>query len=192
MQEIKINDNFYNVPISWDELNYWQACQVIKHVDNKAMQLNVLSKIPLEFIDRMPNDKAHLLFDLIAFTENLEVFNSGEPLPEYLNFDYGNLEYGKAEHCKAIMMKDISGYEATAEIIQYLFNVDINDKPFLDIIGSASFFLSKLISSIIVSPSLAKIKLALSKAKQGSSDYIALEGLRHMFNSQEVERLETQ
>jgi len=186
MQEIKINEYVYNIPISWDELNYWQACQVIKHVDDKAMQLNVLSKIPLEFLNAMPNNKVQMLFDLISFTENLEVFNSGEPLPKYKDFDYGNIEFGKSEHCKKIMAKEISGHEATAEMIQYLFDEDINSMPFLEIIGSANFFLTTLLNSIFLSPSLEKVKLAMSRCKQGSIDYKVLEGLLHTLNSQEV------
>lgn len=192
MQQVTINNEVYEIPISWSELNYWQACQVIKLVDDKAKQLSMLAKIPMQLIDIMPNNQAQILFDLISFTENLEVFNEGEVLDKYKDFDYGSLEYGKAEKCKAIMSKDITGYEATAEIIQYLFNEDINAMPFLEVIGSSSFFLSRLMSSILVSPSLEKVKVALSKAKQGSSDYLALEGLVRMLKSQEGVRLEGQ
>jgi len=192
MQQVKINNDIYEIPISWSELNYWQACQVLKHLDDKGKQLSLLAKIPMQLIEIMPNNQAQVLFDLISFTENLEVFNEGEVLDKYKDFDYGGLEYGKAEKCKQIMSKDISGYEATAEIIQYLFNEDINAMPFLEVIGSSSFFLSRLMASILVSPSLEKVKLAMSKCKQGSSDYLALEGLVRMLKSQGVAHLEQQ
>ena len=188
MQQVTINGDIYEIPISWSELNYWQACQVINLVGDKGKQLSMLAKIPMQLIDIMPNDKAHLLFDIISFTENLEVFESDTVLDEFKDFDFGNIEYGKAEKVKQLMSREASGFEVSADAIKYLMNKDINEMPFLEVIGTANFFLSKLIVSIIVSPSLVTLKQAMNKSKQVLTDYKNLVVLERMLNSQDVEQ----
>lgn len=188
MQQVTINNEVYEVPISWSELNYWQACQVIKLVGDKGKQLSMLAKIPMQLIDTMPNNQAHLLFDIISFTENLEVFESDKVLDEFKDFDFGNIEYGKAEKIKQLMSKEATGFEVSADAIKYLMNIDINEMPFLEVIGTANFFLSKLIVSIIVSPSLVTLKQAMNKSKQVLTDYKNLVVLERMLNSQDVEQ----
>jgi len=192
MQQVTINGDIYEIPISWSELNYWQACQVINLVGDKGKQLSMLAKIPMQLIDIMPNDKAHLLFDIISFTENLEVFESDTVLDEFKDFDFGNIEYGKAEKVKQLMSRDASGFEVSADAIKYLMNKDINEMPFLEVIGTANFFLSKLIVSIIVSPSLVTLKQAINKSKQVLIDYKNLVVLERMLSLQGVEQSEVQ
>jgi hypothetical protein len=192
MQQVTINGDIYEIPISWSELNYWQACQVINLVGDKGKQLSMLAKIPMQLIDIMPNDKAHLLFDIISFTENLEVFESDTVLDEFKDFDFGNIEYGKAEKVKQLMSREASGFEVSADAIKYLMNKDINEMPFLEVIGTANFFLSKLIVSIIVSPSLVTLKQAMNKSKQVLTDYKNLVVLERMLSLQGVEQSEVQ
>lgn len=192
MQQVTINNEVYEIPISWSELNYWQACQVINLVGDKGKQLSMLAKIPMQLIDIMPNDKAHLLFDIISFTENLEAFESDTVLDEFKDFDFGNIEYGKAEKVKQLMSRDASGFEVSADAIKYLMNKDINEMPFLEVIGTANFFLSKLIVSIIVSPSLVTLKQAMNKSKQVLTDYKNLVVLERMLSLQGVEQSEVQ
>jgi len=146
----------------------------------------------MQLIDIMPNDKAHLLFDIISFTENLEVFESDTVLDEFKDFDFGNIEYGKAEKVKQLMSRDASGFEVSADAIKYLMNKDINEMPFLEVIGTANFFLSKLIVSIIVSPSLVTLKQAINKSKQVLIDYKNLVVLERMLSLQGVEQSEVQ
>jgi hypothetical protein len=192
MQQVKVNNEIYEVPISWSELNYWKACQVLNLVGDKGKQLALLSKIPMQLIDIMPNNQIQIFFDLISFTENLEVFEGQEVLDEYKDFDFGSIEYGKAEAIKKIMAKDLSGFEVAAESIKFLYNKDINEMPFLEVIGTANFFLSKLLASIIVSPNLEKVKRAMNKSKLELKDYTVLVALQHTLNSQGVEQSETQ
>ena len=192
MQQVTINNEVYEIPISWSELNYWQACQVINLVGDKGKQLSMLAKIPMQLIDIMPNDKAHLLFDIISFTENLEVFESDNVTEEDKAFDFGNLEYGKAEKIKQLMSRDASGYEVVADCIKFLSGKDINEMPFLEVIGTANFFLSKLIVSTIVSPSLVTLKQAMNKSKLVLTDYKNLVALERMLNSQGVVQSVTQ
>ncbi len=192
MQQVTINGDIYEIPISWSELNYWQACQVINLVGDKGKQLSMLAKIPMQLIDIMPNDKVHLLFDIISFTENLEVFESDTVLDEFKDFDFGNIEYGKAEKVKQLMSREASGFEVSADAIKYLMNKDINEMPFLEVIGTANFFLSKLIVSIIVSPSLVTLKQAMNKSKQVLTDYKNLVVLERMLSLQGVEQSEVQ
>lgn len=192
MQQVTINGDIYEIPISWSELNYWQACQVINLVGDKGKQLSMLAKIPMQLIDIMPNDKAHLLFDIISFTENLEVFESDTVLDEFKDFDFGNIEYGKAEKVKQLMSREASGFEVSADAIKYLMNKDINEMPFIEVIGTANFFLSKLIVSIIVSPSLVTLKQAMNKSKQVLTDYKNLVVLERMLSLQGVEQSEVQ
>ena len=192
MQQVKINNEVYEIPISWSELNYWQACQVINLVGDKGKQLSMLAKIPMQLIDIMPNDKAHLLFDIISFTENLEVFESEVILDEFKDFDFGSIEYGKAEKVKQLMSRDASGYEVSADSIKYLTGKDINEMPFSEVIGTANFFLSKLIASIIVSPSLVTLKQAMNKSKLVLTDYKNLVALERTLKLQEGELLAAQ
>lgn len=185
MQQVTINNEVYEIPISWSELNYWKACQVLNLVGDKGKQLSLLGKIPMQLIDAMPDPYAQQLFTLISFTENLEVFEDDAVLDEFKSFDFGSIEYGKAEKIRQIMAKDVSGYEVSAEAIKLLYNKDINEMPFLEVIGTANFFLSKLLVSIVVSPSLVKVKQAMNNAKQESKDYLALGALERTLKSQE-------
>lgn len=187
MQQVTINNEVYAIPISWSELNYWQAVQCLKLVDDKGKQLSLLAKIPMQLIDTMPDQHAQQLFTLISFTENLEVFESVEVLDEYKSFDFGNIEYGKAEKIRQIMAKDVSGFEVSAEAIKLLYGKDINEMPFTEVIGTANFFLSKLILSTIVTPSLAKVKQVLSNDKLELNDSLNLAALEHTLNLQEGE-----
>ena len=86
------------------------------------------------------------------------------------------------------MSKEATGFEVSADAIKYLMNIDINEMPFLEVIGTANFFLSKLIVSIIVSPSLVTLKQAMNKSKQVLTDYKNLVVLERMLNSQDVEQ----
>lgn len=185
MQQVKIKNEIYEIPISWSELNYWKACKVLNLIDDKGKQLAFLGKIPMQLIDAMPDNQAQMLFTLISFTENLEVFENDNVLDEFKSFDFGNIEYGKAEKIRQIMAKDLSGYEVSAEAIKLLYDKDINEMPFLEVIGTANFFLSKLLASIVVSPSLTKVKQAMNNSKLVSKDYLALGALERTLNSQE-------
>ena len=184
MQQVTINNEVYEIPISWSELNYWQAVQCLKLVDDKGKQLSLLAKMPMQLIDAMPDISIQQLFSLISFTESLEVFESIEVLEEYKSFDFGAIEYGKAEKIRQIMSKDISGFEVSAEAIKLLYGKDINEMPFTEVIGTANFFLSKLIVSTIVSPSLAKMNQVLSKDKLELKDSLNLGALQRMLNLQ--------
>ena len=71
MQQIKINNIVYNIPISWEDLTYIQAVNVIKNINDKGKQLSEISGIPYELILKLEDQQAAILFDLISFTENL-------------------------------------------------------------------------------------------------------------------------
>lgn len=187
MQQVNINSVSYQIPISWSELTYKKGISVIKNVDDKVKQLNNLTGIPLDIIDKLQDIQAQQLFSLISFTENLEVFESENVLESLKDFDFGAISYGDAERCRAIMSSSESGYDAVIDIIKILKQIDISEMPFLEVIGSANFFLSKSIISMIVSPSSAKLKEAMSKSKQVLSDYKSLEALERTLKSQEVE-----
>ncbi len=192
MQQVTINQIVYNIPISWSELNYWQGIQVIKNVNDKDIQLSILSKIPTEIINALKDIQVQPLFELISFTENLDVFDSIDVLDEYKSFDFGAISYGDAESCRNIMKGELTGFEAVAGIMNQLLKIDINEMPFLDIIGTANFFLSKSISSMIVTPSLAKITQHLNSNKLGLTDSKNLEALERTLNLQEAVRLGAQ
>jgi len=192
MQSVKINNIEYSIPLSWDECNYKQAIGVIKNVNDKAMQLNALTSIPYETILALNDLQARSLFTLISFTEDLEVFNSDMVLDEYKEFDFGNIKYGDAEMCRTFLTSEESGYEAIVKVINHLFKKDINEMPFLEVIGTANFFLSKSIVSMIVTPNLVNIHTALNKSKRELSDYKILGALERTLNSQGQIQLETQ
>lgn len=187
MQQVNINSVSYQVPISWSELTYKQGVSVIKNVDDKAKQLYEITGIPLEIIDKLQDSQAHSLFSLISFTENLEVFDSENVLENLKDFDFGSISYGDAERCRAIMSSSDSGYDAVIDIIKILKQIDISEMSFLEAIGSANFFLSKSIISMIVSPNSMKLKEAMNKSKQVLSDFKILEALERTLKLQEVE-----
>ena len=192
MQSVKINNVEYIMKLGWDECTYKEAIGVIKNVNDKAMQLNAVSGIPYEIILALNDLQAKSLFTLISFTEDLEVFNGDMVLDEYKDFDFGNIKYGDAEVCRNFLTAEESGYEAIVKVINHLFKKDINDMPFLEVIGTANFFLSNSLISIITIPNLANIRTALNKSKQELIDYKTLVALERTLNSQGLKPLETQ
>lgn len=192
MQPITINHIKYEIPLGWDEVNFYQATQVIKNVNDKGKQLEALSGIENWMIDKFTDFQVSKLFALISFTENLEVFNSVDVKEEYKNFDFGSIEYGKAEYCRKAMIESDSGFESVILIMQKLINKDISKEPFLEWIGTANFFLSKSISSMIAIPNLAKMESAKNKSKLVLSDFMNLEALERTLNLQDQTLSETQ
>lgn len=193
MHTAKINNIEYTIPVSWsDGVTFGQASQVIKYDGNKPQQLKELTGIPLEIINKTLSREVAILFNNISFVDNTEAFDSQEVKPEYKYFDFGSLEYGMEQEIKKFINDQITGHELAAKAIKIITDIDINDKPFLEWIGTANFFLSKLIISIIVTPSLENINQAMSKCKLGSTDYKSLEALRLMLNSQEEQQSEAQ
>ena len=187
MQQIKINNIVYNIPISWNDLTYIQAVNVIKNINDKGKQLSEISGIPYELILKLEDQQAAILFDLISFTENLEVFDSTDVKPDYESFDFGSIEYGVAEKCRQTMKDGKTGIEVVIDIIKILKGVDITNEPFLDWIGTANFFLSKSIISMIAMPNLTKVRQHLSSNKLGLTDYKNLAHLELTLKSQGVE-----
>jgi hypothetical protein len=184
MQEITVNEKVYNIPISWDDLTYRQGIDVIKHIEEKDIQLSKITGIPLELIHKMSDINVSKLFSLISFTEHLEVFENDEVIEDFKSFDFGSIKYSDAEFCRKILTSESIGFEAVIGIIKHLKNYDISNEPFLKVIGTANFFLSKSIIFMIVMPSSEKVKQVMSKLKQGSSDYQALAALQRMLNLQ--------
>lgn len=187
MHNIKINNIEYNIPLSWDELTYKQAVDVIKNVNDKGKQLSYITNIPENIINSLIDRQVSILFDLISFTENLEVFDSIDVKKEYESFDFGSVSYGDAEKCRNIMIKELTGYEAIIDILKVLINKDITNEPFLEWIGTANFFLSKSIVSMIAMPSLTKLNTVLSKSKLELTDCKSLEALERMLKLQGME-----
>lgn len=187
MQQIKINNVEYNIPITWDDLTYKQAIGVIKNVDDKGKQLSEITGIPYELILSLADQQASILFELISFTENLEVFDNDIVKDDYKDFDFGSIEYGIAEKCRQHMKTGLTGFEVVIDIIKTLKGVDITNEPFMEWIGTANFFLSKSITSMIATPSLTKLQLHLNSNKLELTDYKSLAHLERMLKSQEVD-----
>lgn len=184
MQTVNINNIAYNIPISWDELTYKQGCEVIKNVGDKGLQLAAITGIPMNVINALVDEQVSKLFALISFTENLEVFDSDEVKEEYKTFDFGAIPYGTAEVCRKKMMVDDIGQVVVIDIMNTLIEKNIADEPFLEWIGTANFFLSKSIVSLIVMPNSVKLREALNKSKRDVSDYKSLVHLERMLNLQ--------
>lgn len=191
MQKININKVEYNIPISWDELTYSQAIDVIENIEAKDIQLSKLTGIPVEVIHALNDSQASILFNMISFTENLSVFENDMVLEEYKSFDFGSISYADAEQCRNFMRSDENGFRAIIPILKTLVKLDVSTMPFLSVIGTANFFLSKSIVSMIVTPSLTKVKQVLSNNKLELKDSLSLEALERMLNSQGVEQLVT-
>lgn len=186
MQNVSINHTEYKIPISWDELNYSQAVKVIKYLGNRTEQLSAISGIDADIIEALNDRQAQSLFSLIAFTEDLTPFESSEVEDKYKDFDFGSVSFLLAEKVRNALNKDIIGLEAAVEIIKILKEEDINDKPFLQVIGTANFFLSNTLISIVTIPNLTKIYSAMNKSPREPSDSIVLEGLQRALKSHGV------
>lgn len=187
MQTISINKIQYQVPVSWYEVTYIQAVNVIKNIDEKDKQLNALSNIPIDIINLMPDLQVQQLFSLISFTENLEVFNDTKVKDEYKDFDFGNLEFGVAEKIRQVLNSKESGFETAIDVIKHLKDYDITNEPFLEVIGTANFFLSKSLIFTIIMPNSQKLNTAMSKSKQELQDFKILETSERMLNLQKTE-----
>lgn len=187
MQPVKINDTEYLIPLSWADVKYNQAIRMLKNVDDMSWQLFCLSGIPVEVTDKLTDQQVTKLFQLISFTENLEVFESVEVKEEYKSFDFSAVQFGKAESCRKILTDSDSGFDGVAKCIKKLVDIDITDQPLLEWIGTANFFLVKLLSSLIATPNLVKVQEAMSRNRPGMEDCIILEALPRVLSSQEPE-----
>lgn len=184
MQVVNINHVPYNIPISWDELNYTQAVNVIKNVNDKAEQLKAVSGIDVDIIESLNDQQAQSLFAIISFTEDLSPFESSEVAERFKDFDFGSVSYGLAEKVRKALDKDVTGFEAAIDIIKILKDEDISTAPFLDVIGSANFFLNNTLISIVTIPNLEKIRSAMNKLTREPTDSMVLEGLQRTLKSQ--------
>lgn len=174
--------------MSWSDLTYSKAIDVIENFDKKDIQLSKLTGIPIELINSLNDNQASILFNLISFTEAMEVFENDMVIEEYKSFDFGSIPYGKAEVCRNFMKSEDNGFRVVVNIIKELVGLDISDKPFLDYIGTANFFLTKSISSMVVMPNLTKIQQHLNSNKLELTDSLSLEALERMLKLQEVEQ----
>lgn len=180
MQSVSINHIEYKIPLSWEEVKYSQAIAVIKNLDDKAEQLKALSGIDADIINALSDREAQSLFTLISFTEDLSPFERNDVLDKYKDFDFGNVSFLLSEKVRTALNKDIIGLEASVEIIKILKGEDISDEPFLDVIGSANFFLSNTLIFTVTIPNLNKIYSATNKSERVPSDSIVLEHLRQV------------
>lgn len=188
MQEITINNIKYQIPIGWDEIKYNQVSNIIKDYDDKTLLLSHVTGIPVDVINKILDTDISKLFGLISFVDDLSVFENITPKEEYKDFKYSKIEYGEAEFCRKVMESGVSGYDAVAKIINRLVKYDINDKPVTEVIGTANFFLTNSIISMVVMPSLEKVRLAKSNKGPAFQDSIILEALERMLNLREVEQ----
>lgn len=186
MIPVTINHIKYNVPVSWSEVTFIQAVEVIKNVDHKDKQLTSLTGIEGWVIDKCPIYQVEKLFAMISFIENLDVFESDQVKEEYKYFDFGSIEWAKADYCRKAMYENHSGFEAAIKIMERLIEKNISNESFLEWIGTANFFLSKSISFLTAIPSLAKMDIAMSRSKQDLSDYKILGALERTLKSQEA------
>lgn len=187
MHTIKINNIDYNIPMSWNELTYSQAIKVVEHVNDKGKQLEAVTNIPIEIIDKLIDQQVQVLFSLISFTENLEVFESDTILEWAKDFDFGSISYGDAETCRKMLASEKNGWEAIIPLIKHLKQIDISEMPFLEVIGTANFFLTKSIVFMIVTPSLTKFKQVMNSSKLELSDFLASKALERTLKLQGLE-----
>jgi hypothetical protein len=189
MQEIKINGIDYVIPLDWSQLIYSKAIRIIKDYNDKTLVLSHASGIPVETINKLSDTDVSNLFGLISFTEDLSVFENVTPKDEFKSFKFKSIQYGEAEYCRNLMNNGSSGYEVIIKVIERLTAKDISNEPLTEIIGTANFFLTNSVISMIVTPSLTKAKLRPNNKAQGLEDSIILGALELMLNSQEKEPL---
>lgn len=192
MQEITINNVKYQIPISWDEIKYSQVGDIIKDYNDKTLLLSHICGIPVEVINKIADRDISKLFGVISFTEDLSIFENVTPKEEFKDFKFKNIEYGEAEFCRKIMKAGVSGYDAVSKIINRLVKYDINDKPVTEVIGTANFFLTNSVISMIVMPNLEKLKSLKNNKGLALEDSLILVALERMSKSLEVEQLEAQ
>lgn len=192
MQEITINNVKYQIPISWSDVKYSKVINIIKDYNDKTLLLSHVCDIPVEVINKIADSDVSKLFGVISFIEDLSIFENTTPKEEFKDFKFKDIEYGEAEYCRKIMRSGVSGYEAISKIINRLVKVDINDHPVTEVIGTANFFLTNSIISMIIMPNLERVKSLKSSSELALEDSLILGALERMSNLLEVERLETQ
>lgn len=192
MQEITINNVKYQIPISWSDIKYSKVINIIKDYNDKTLLLSHVCDIPVEVINKIADTDVSKLFGVISFIEDLSIFEDTTPQEEFKSFKFKDIEYGEAEYCRKIMKSGVSGYDAVSKIISRLVKVDISDQPVTEVIGTANFFLTNSVISMIVMPNLERVKSLKSSNGLALEDSLILVALERMSKSLEVEQLEAQ
>ncbi len=192
MQQVTINQVCYEIPVNWSEITYAKGVEVIKEYDDKTKVLSIVSGIPIEVINKIADIDISKLFGLISFVDDQSVFENVTPKEEFKDFNFRSIEYGEAEYCRKLMNSGSSGYEVVAKIIHRLKGVDINNEPLTEVIGTANFFLTNSLISMLVTPSLVKAKSQMTNKGLVLEDSIILEALERMSSLLEEDRLEIQ
>jgi len=139
--KIKIKDVDYEIPLSWSDLTYNQAVAAISEKIELVDKINILTSIPIAEIEKTSIRDVDTLLNYLSFINDQEIFDSKEPSDLTANFDFGSLTYGVSEKVKKLFSnEDKTVYEVMPDVFEVMFNVDIRQKTFTDVIGDINNF----------------------------------------------------
>lgn len=166
-----INNKIYYIPEKWEDMLYRDAVAVFVAYHNQLEDVEVISRaclVPVDVLNNCETKSIKALMRRIAFINDLRIFESKDVKPEYKDFDYGSLKYGKSEQVRQLMDSNKTMYENAPAMFKFLFDVDVNDKPFTEWIGTVNFFLNTWFSSSIASDLYKKVSTLTNRSKPES------------------------
>lgn len=142
-----------NIPLTWRDITWAKFVEIEStKFKNEVERLAFIAGVETEYLLNNPLFLKAII-DATSFIYESDVNEYQQIiLPEYRKLitenkcdDIGSKEWGKVETCKtAIKQSEDEPYKAAATIVKAYLNIDINDKPVVDVIGLVAFFLTKL------------------------------------------------
>lgn len=140
MLKIKLNDTFYSIPSTWDDVTYKHFAE--SRAQPLEKRLSSQTQIPLEIISNLPLATVKNLIDIVEFQDRLPEFFEQVNLDIYV----GNEHYVKMEDSRKAL-EDSDKWVAAIEITKLYTGIDISDLPVTKGMGYAVFFLDRLTPS---------------------------------------------
>lgn len=137
MLKIKLNDTFYSIPSTWDDVTYKQFAESRNQPLEK--RLSSQTQIPLEIISNLPLATVKNLIDIVEFQDRLPEFFEQVSL----DIDVGNEHYIKMEQSRKALEEN-NEWVAAIEITKLYTGKDISELPVTKAMGYAVFFLDRL------------------------------------------------
>jgi hypothetical protein len=142
-----------NIPISWRDITWAKFVEIEStKFDNECARIAFISGIELNVLLNNPVFLIAVI-DATSFIYEVDVNQYQTFIPTKLKElitekgcdNVGSKEWGKIETTKtAIKGSGEEPYKAAATIIKTYLDVDINEKPVVEVLGLVAFFLTKL------------------------------------------------
>lgn len=159
MIELKIQDKKFLCPESWDDvtcsvgINYFNA--KLNKAD-KSDLISILTGIPIETLGQLSVRSVEVIISKLMFAEDESVFFEDKPKEEYKDFDYGSLKYKQTERVRQIIDIKKSLFGNSIPVFKYIFDIDLEEEPLVEWVGTLNFFLNSWIDFMAQSSDTSK------------------------------------